>query len=306
MTPAARLRGLLGDAGVLVLPGAADALTARLIADAGYPAVYATGAGIANALLGLPDLGLTTMTEVAEQVRRIADAVSVPVIADVDTGYGNPLNVIRTVRTFERAGAAGVQLEDQVAPKRCGHFAGKEVIPAAEMVAKVRAAVHARSDPDFVLIARTDAIATHGMAEAIARGRAYAAAGADLIFVEAPTTVEDWARLPREIPAPLVANMTEGAKSPPLSVAELGAMGYRVALYPNTLLRVAMQAVQNALTTLRDEGSSAALVPQMVTWTERQRLVGLPEYEALERDYVRAVDTNERDAIAPQEGTAPR
>ena len=282
---AAQLRSLLGEPGILVLPGAADALTARLVEDVGFPAVYATGAGIANALLGLPDLGLATMTEIVEQARRIAGAVEIPVVVDADTGYGNALNVHRTVRELERAGVAGIQLEDQVTPKRCGHFAGKEVVPVEEMAQKLRAAREARRDADLVLVARTDALATHGVAEAIARGRAYAEAGADLIFVEAPTTREELAALPRAIPKPLVANMTEGGKTPLLDADELQALGYKVALYPNTALRAAMAAVREALARLRADGTSRAVLDRLLSWQERQRLVGLPEYEALERRF---------------------
>lgn len=282
-----QLRDLLARPAMVVIPGATDALTARLAQEVGFPAVYATGAGIANSLLGLPDVGLTTMTEIVDQVRRMVDAVTLPIIADADTGWGNPLNVIRTVGEFERAGVAGLQLEDQVSPKRCGHFAGKEVIPAGEMVQKLRAAATARDNPDLVLIARTDSLATHGIEEAIARGRAYAAAGADLIFVEAPTTREQLALLPRAVPAPLVVNMTEGGVTPLLDAGELAALGYKVVLYPNTALRVAMQAVREALARLREDGSSRALLERLVGWQERQRIVRLPEIEALERAFAR-------------------
>ncbi|MBX6342311.1 MAG: isocitrate lyase/phosphoenolpyruvate mutase family protein, partial [Thermomicrobiaceae bacterium] len=228
MSAGARLREALARPGALVVPGAVDALNARLVEEAGFDAVYATGAGIANALLGLPDLGLATMSEILEQVRRIVAAVSIPVVADVDTGYGNPLNVYRTVQEFERAGVAAIQIEDQVSPKRCGHFSGKEVIPEEEMIRKIAAAREARRDDALVLIARTDALATHGLDEAVRRGRAYAAAGADLIFVEAPRSDAELAALPPAIPAPLVANMTEGGLTPLHSAAELAAMGYKV------------------------------------------------------------------------------
>jgi methylisocitrate lyase len=282
-----RLRALLARPGLLVLPGAADALSARLVEEAGFPAVYATGAGIANELLGLPDLGLATMTEILEQVRRMVAAVDVPLVADVDTGYGNPLNTMRTVHEFERAGVAGLQIEDQVSPKRCGHFAGKEVIPREEMVLKLKAAAHARQDPDLVLIARTDAIAVTGFEDAIDRANAYVEAGADVIFVEAPTTHEQMAELSRRIPVPLVANMTEGGKTPILPSAELEALGFKLALYPNMLLRAALRAGAEALATLRQEGTSLGILDRLLTWQDRQALVRLPEYESLEQRFVR-------------------
>ncbi len=286
MKKTARLRARLAEPGILVAPGAADALTARLVQNAGFEAVYITGAGIANAQFGLPDLGLLSMSEVVEMVKRIAEAVDVPVIADADTGYGNPLNVMRTVREFEHAGVAAIQIEDQVSPKRCGHFSGKEVIPAEEMVQKLRAAGAARQDPDLVLIARTDALATHGIEEAIARARLYAANGADVIFVEAPTGREQLERLPREIPAPLLVNMTEGARTPPFSNREFEQFGYKIVIYPNSLLRTAIHAVQEALAVMQADGSTQSLLPRMVGWEERQRLVHLPEFEELEKLFV--------------------
>ena len=285
MTRAAALRARLAEPRILVAPGAADALTARVIEEVGFDAVYVTGAGIANASLGVPDLGLTTMTELVTQARRIADAVRVPVIVDADTGFGGPLNVARTVRELERAEAAAIQLEDQVSPKRCGHFEGKEVVSTEAMAQKIAAAVYARRDPDLVIIARTDARAVEGFEAAVARSRAYAAAGADVIFFEAPRTIEELARLPSLVPAPLLVNMVEGGQTPLLSAAELEAMGHRIAIFPNTALRVAVKAIQDAMRVLRTEGSTAALLDRMVTWNERQRLVGLPEYEELDRRF---------------------
>lgn len=297
MTRAAILRRRLRAPGILVVPGAADALTARVIEEAGFDAVYATGAGIANASFGIPDLGLTTMTEVVVQVGRIADAVRVPVIADADTGYGGPLNVARTIRELERAGVAAIQIEDQVSPKRCGHFAGKEVIPTDEMLQKIAAARHARRDPDLLLIARTDARAPEGFAMAVARGRAYALAGADVIFVEAPQTMEELRELPRAIPAPLLINMVEGGKTPLLGATELEAMGYRLALFANTALRIAVRAVQDAMGVLYRDGATGALLERMVAWDERQRLVDLPRYEELDRRFAAAGST--LDAATP-------
>src|SRR3954471_4617309 len=205
MSRAATLRARLAQPNILVAPGAADALTARIVEEAGFEAVYLTGAGLANAAFGLPDLGLTTLTEVVPQVHRIADAVQVPLIVDADTGYGGALNVVRTVRELERAGAAAIQLEDQVNPKRCGLFEGKEVVPTAEMVQKIAAAVYARQDPDLVIVARTDARAVEGFDAAIERSRAYAAAGADVIFFEAPLTLEELRQVPPSVPAPILA-----------------------------------------------------------------------------------------------------
>jgi 2-methylisocitrate lyase-like PEP mutase family enzyme len=274
MTRAAALRARLAEPRLLVAPGAADALTARVIADAGFDAVYMTGAGLANAAFGLPDLGLTTMTEVVQQVQRIADAVSVPIIADADTGYGGALNVVRTVREMERAGVAAIQVEDQVSPKRCGHFEGKEVVPTGEMLQRIAAAIYARRDPDLVIVARTDARAVEGLDATIERARAYAAAGADVIFVEAP----------------LLVNMVEGGKTPLLDAAELEAMGYRIAIFPNTAMRVAVKAVQQAMAVLRQEGTTSSLLDRMLTWDERQRLVDLPGYEALDMQLAAAAD----------------
>lgn len=285
MRRTAALRERLSRAEILVAPGAADALTARVIEEAGFDAVYVTGAGIANASLAVPDLGLTTMSEVVSHVWRIANAVDVPVIADADTGYGGPLNVLRTVRDLERAGVAGIQLEDQVSPKRCGHFEGKEVISASEMVSKIEAAIYARTDPDLVLIARTDARACEGLDAAIERGRIYAAAGADVVFVEAPQTADELSQLPTAIPAPLLVNMVEGGKTPLLDSTELELMGYRMVIFPNTALRVAVKAVQQALAVLRRDGTTRAVLPHMITWDERQRLVGLAQYAELDRRF---------------------
>lgn len=286
MNQTTRLRSILKQAPILVAPGAADALTARLIQEAGFAAVYATGAGIANTQFALPDIGLLSMTEMIEQIRRIVEAVDVPVIADADTGYGNPLNVQRTVREYEHAGVAAIQIEDQVSPKKCGHFSGKEVIAEEEMIQKLRAAVAARSDPDLVLIARTDSLATHGYDAAVARAKLYAANGADVIFIEAPTRREQIARLPKEIPAPLLFNMTEGGKTPMFSAHELEEYGYKIVIHPSTALRVAMRAMQESLAVLKSEASSASLLSRMMNWDERQRVVRLHEYEKLDQEFV--------------------
>jgi methylisocitrate lyase len=286
LSPAGVLRRRLAGPRIMVVPGASDALTARLIEQAGFEAVYATGAGFANAALAVPDLGLPTMTEVVQHAQRLVEAVAVPVIVDADTGYGNALNVMRTVREVERIGAAAIQIEDQVSPKRCGHFEGKEVVSAGEMCTRIAAAVAARRDPDLVLIARTDAVACNGLADAVARANAYVQAGADVIFVEAPRDLAELQALPRTIPAPLLANMVEGGKTPLLSADELELLGFRMVIFANTTLRVAARAVQGALAELRQTGSTSALLERMLGWDERQRLVGLNEYQALERRFV--------------------
>lgn len=284
--PAAQLRTRLSEPAPLLVPGCADAITARVAVDVGFEAVYATGAGISNALLGMPDVGLATLTEIADQVRRIAEAVDVPVIADIDTGFGNAVNATRAVRMLERAGAAAVQIEDQVFPKRCGHFASKEVIPAMEMRGKLLAVLDARVDPQTVVIARTDAIAVNGAEEAIERANLYAELGADLVFVEAPPTRELLEELPRRVWAPLVANMVEGGVTPLCDREELGAMGYRVILFANTALRSALFAVREALSVLREEGTSRRILPSLIDWDERQRLVGKDEIDRLRARYV--------------------
>jgi 2-methylisocitrate lyase-like PEP mutase family enzyme len=282
---AQRLRALLAEPGLLVVPGAFDALAARLIEAAGFRAVYATGAGIANAYLGWADVGLTTMTEVRDAVWHIVDATSLPVIADIDTGFGNAVNVTRTVRAFERIGVAAVQLEDQVFPKRCGHFAGKAVVSQAEMVGKLRAACDARQD-GLVIIARTDARAVEGLDAAIARARAYREAGADVLFVEAPRSREELATIAAALgDAPLLVNLVEGGQTPLLPAAELAALGYKLALYPNTALRAAVRGMQRALAHLAAHGSSLGAEDLLIDWETRQRLVRLPEIEALARRY---------------------
>jgi 2-methylisocitrate lyase-like PEP mutase family enzyme len=280
------LRQLLEKPDILVAPGAVDALTGRLIEEAGFQAVYASGAGIANAQFGFPDIGLLTMTEMIESIRWIVKAVDIPVIADADTGYGNALNVSRTVEVYEDAGVAALQLEDQITPKRCGHFNGKEVISAEEMVQKINAALKARKE--MLVIARTDSLATHGMEEAVRRAKMYARTGADLIFVEAPTQKEQIAALPKQIDAPLLFNMTEGAKTPAMTHDELQEMGYRVIIHPNLALRIAARAVQSALSVLQKTKSSELLLSSMLDWDERQRLVRLPEWEMLDAELSRA------------------
>lgn len=252
MRATTRLRQMLAAPGIIVAPGAYDGLSARLIEAAGYHAVYMTGAGTAASHLGQPDLGLATLTEMAAHAGHIASCVSLPVIADADTGYGNALNVVRTVREYERAGVAGLHLEDQVAPKKCGHIAGKQVLPAREFADKIRAAVEYRTDPDLVVIARTDARAVTGLDDAIERGNLYAEAGADVVFVEAPQTEDELQRIAREVTAPLLANMVSGGRTPALKTSELERLGYKIVIFPAVCLTAAIPAMERALARLHE------------------------------------------------------
>jgi carboxyvinyl-carboxyphosphonate phosphorylmutase len=249
-----RLRQMLKAPGVIVAPGAYDGISARLIEAAGFPAVYMTGAGTAASHLGQPDLGLTTLTEMATHAAHIAGCVSRPVIADADTGYGNVLNVVRTVREYERAGVAALHLEDQVAPKKCGHIAGKQVIPMKEFAEKIRAACEHRTDADFVVIARTDARAVRGLDDAIERANAYRRAGADVIFVEAPQSLAELQRVAREVDAPLLANMVPGGRTPAVGASELEQLGFKIAIYPAVCMAAAITAIERALDRLKGTG----------------------------------------------------
>jgi methylisocitrate lyase len=260
----------------VVMPGAFNAATARLIARAGFTAVYASGAGLANATAGLPDIGLLSLGEVAQLAGYMASAVEVPVLLDADTGFGGVRDVPRTIRTLEQAGLAGIHLEDQVFPKRCGHLAGKEVVPVGEMTAKLRAAARARKDKDFLIIARTDARAVEGFDAAVERARAYMEAGADGIFPEALQTPAEFRQFAQLIDAPLLANMTEFGKSPLLSVRQLSALGYRMVIFPMTAFRVAMKAQEKLLQTLHRRGTQKAWLPRMQT---RRELYELLEYD---------------------------
>jgi 2-methylisocitrate lyase-like PEP mutase family enzyme len=284
-SPGARLHHLVATAAPVLAPGAPNALTARVVADSGFDVVYASGAGIANWALGVPDLGLTSMQEVVTEVGRICEAVGVPVIADADAGYGNALNVYRTVRELERAGVAAIQLEDQVDPKRCGHFEGKQVIDDTEMVAKLHAALDARRDSELMIIARTDARAVEGLDRAIERGRAYRDAGADAVFVEAPLDLGELARIGAEVPGPLVANIVEGGKTPIVGREELDDLGFAIVLYANLAARAAMHAMHEVLDELHAHGSSASVEDRIVTMQERNRLTGMDAWRALEARY---------------------
>ncbi|MBI4540827.1 MAG: isocitrate lyase/phosphoenolpyruvate mutase family protein [Gemmatimonadetes bacterium] len=280
-SPGAALRARVAE-GLVVCPGVTNPLYARMAERVGFRAVYVTGAGVANVGFGVPDIGLISMSEMLEVSRRIAGSVAVPVIADIDTGHGGVLNVMRTVAEFEAAGVAAVQLEDQVNPKRCGHFANKSVVSVQEMVERVIAATEARRDPGLMIIARTDARAVEGLASGIRRGQTYVEAGADAVFVEAPQSLEELRAIPREFDVPTIANMVEGGRTPLVAAEELAEMGFAIALYANAVARTAAAAARRALETIYRTGSSTALQDEMLTWEERQELVGLPEFQARE------------------------
>ena len=285
--PRARLRELLSAGPPVMAPGAYDALSARLIEQAGFDVVYMTGFGTTASLIGRPDVGLLSGTEMVENARRIAAAVDVPVIADADTGYGNAINVVRTVQLYEQAGVAGIQLEDQVTPKKCGHMSGKQLIGADEMVGKLRAAVEARRDPDLLVIARTDAVAVTGTDDAIARARAFADAGADVLFVEAPTSEADIERVAAELRgvAPLVFNWAEGGRTPPLSLERITELGFSLVIYPIGTLLAATAGIRSLLATLKSDGVPTAALDDLPAFGEFTDLIGLPEVQRLEQRF---------------------
>ncbi len=283
-----KFRGLLGRPGATVIPGAHDALTARLIASKGFEAVYMSGAGVANALTGLPDNGLASSTEALMNARYMADAVDLPLVVDADAGYGNAVNVVRTVRDFERAGVACVQLEDQVLPKRCGHVDGKRVVSRAEFVGKIRAAADHRTDPDFAIMARIDAKYTHGMEEAVARGKAALDAGADVVFIEALETRDEFAEYAERCPGPLLANMTEFGKTPHIPRADFAEMGYKLVLFPVSIMRAMLRAGELLLDELRERGTMAGYLDNMMTREALYRLLDYDAYHAMEAAYLPA------------------
>ena len=279
------LRTLLAPGAGLLLPGAGNALTARLVESAGFPAVYLTGAGISNWWLGAPDIGLTSAAEVAAHIAACREAVSIPIVADGDTGFGNAVNLVRTVNMFERAGAGAIQIEDQVYPKRCGHFEGKAVVPPGEFVQKIKAAVDTRSSSDFLVIARTDARAVEGLDAALDRAAAYREAGADLLFVEAPANTAELREIPRRLPGPHLCNIVHGGKTPMLPRDELAAMGYAGILYANAALQAAMLAMQRTLLHLQQTGSLAGAEELLIGFAERQAAVDFDRWSALEQRY---------------------
>jgi 2-methylisocitrate lyase-like PEP mutase family enzyme len=283
----ARLRALLSSGQTIVAPGAFDPLAARLVEAAGFPAVYMTGFGTSAALLGRPDVGLLTMTEMADNAARIAACVDIPVLADADTGYGNPLNVIRTVGVYEAAGVAGLHIEDQVAPKKCGHMEDKQVIGAAEMADKVRAAVGARTDPDFVIVARTDARAVEGLPAALDRARRYRDAGADALFVEALVSEAEIEAAAAAFPdVPLLFNWAEGGKTPPVALDRLTELGYRIVIFPIATLLAATAAMRAVLDEIAVAGTPAAILGELPSFGEFNDFIGLPEVRAAEQQYV--------------------
>jgi 2,3-dimethylmalate lyase len=281
-----RLRALLARPGCLVVPGVADAFAARMVKMEGFEAVYMTGFGTSLTRLGMPDVGLLTASEMIDNAGRIADASGLPMIADADTGYGNPINTRRTIRDYEKAGVAGVHLEDQAWPKRCGHLAGKRVIPTAEMVAKIKAACDARRDDDFVIITRTDAIAIEGIEAALERGERYREAGADVLFIEAPVGREQVEIVSKRFKGvPLLYNMASSGKTPDLPAEELGKLGFKIAIYPNWIMLAAIPAMQNLLRELKKTGSIAHMRDKVANFKQFTDIAGLPEIQELENRY---------------------
>lgn len=279
------LRAAFADSRQVVAPGAFNALFAKMVEEAGFEALYVSGAGIANSMLGRPDVGLTTLTETAFVVERIADVVSLPLVVDADTGYGGIGNVARTVRTLERAGAAAIQIEDQVNPKRCGHFADKQVVEVAEMQERLAAALDARGDPGTVIIARTDALATHGMDEVLARCERYRDAGADVLFVDAPRSREEFATIGRELAGiPLMANMVEFARSPLLDVGDLAELGFALVIFPGSITRLVTRAARLLLAELASAGTTAGALDRMASFDEVNDLVGRPAWSRWEAE----------------------
>ncbi|HVH75768.1 MAG TPA: oxaloacetate decarboxylase [Stellaceae bacterium] len=285
MTPRQKLRQLIAAGGYTMVPGAHDTLTAMLVEAAGFAAVYLTGGGYSRAS-GFPDLGLLSLPENARWIGMTADRVEIPVIADADTGYGNALNVIRTVREYEKAGAAGFHLEDQVAPKKCGHYEGKEIVSKEEMIGKVKAAVDTRRDADLVIIARSDARAVEGLGAAIDRVNAYLEAGADVGFVEAPQSEEELRIVAREVRGPALVNVFEGGKTPMLPASALAAMGFRLGIYPSQTQRAAIRAAQRVLKALREDGDTRRVEAELASFAGREEAVRTADWRALEEKYL--------------------
>lgn len=280
------LRRLLTRDRLLVAPGCFDGLSARLVEESGFEAAYLSGGAVARSM-GIPDIGLVTLSEVIERAAHVVSAINIPVIADADTGYGNAVNLVRAVREYERTGVAAIHIEDQITPKRCGHLDGKEVIPLPEMEKKLEAALASRSDADFCIIARTDARGVHGFDDAIRRARAFARLGVDAIFVEAPQSEAELEEIPRALPdIPLLVNVFKGGKTPMLPVERLQQMGYRIAIYPSETQRAAIHAMRTVLHTLRREGTTEAMDDALTTFKERDKIVGLDDWQELEKRYL--------------------
>ena len=281
------LRKILAEEKTLLVPGAYDAFSAKILKQAGFRVLYMTGSGLTASLTGMPDVGILTMTEMVNQARNIVNAIDLPLICDADNGYGNPINVIRTIKEYERAGVAGIHIEDQVAPKKCGHFEGKRVIPAEEMVKKIGAALHAREDNDFLLIARTDARSVEGLDEALKRARLYAQAGADMIFVESPQSIDELRIISNDLShTPLLVNMVEGGKTPALPFEELQEMGFKIVLYPTCGIRAVAKTLQDLARHLYRYGNTKDFEAHLVTFEGRNEITGLADIQELEKKFL--------------------
>ena len=280
-----RLREMLEAKEILVAPGAFDVLTAKIIQSVGFRAVYMTGYGSSASLIGQPDVGLLTMTEMVSRARNIAAAVDVPVVADGDTGYGNPLNVMRTVREYEAAGVNGIQLEDQVFPKKCGHMLGRKLIPAEEMVQKIRAAIKARQDENFTIVARTDARTSLGLDEALRRGKMYEDAGADVVFIESPESEEEMQQINGYFHKPTLANMLEGGRTPIPTVERLQELGFGIVIYCVGPVYVAAKAVRDYMVELKEQGTTIGKLKDMIAFEEFNKFIGLDAYRQLEKEF---------------------
>jgi 2-methylisocitrate lyase-like PEP mutase family enzyme len=286
MTARQTFKQLLKRNKLLVAPGCFDGLSARLVQEGGFEAAYLSGGAVARSM-GIPDIGLVTMSESIDRAVQVVSAINIPVIADADTGYGNAVNLVRSVREFERAGVAAIHIEDQITPKRCGHLDGKEVISLSEMAKKLEAALATRSDPDFCIIARTDARGVNGFEDAVKRANAFAKLGVDAVFFEAPQSEDELAEIPQRVPnIPLLVNVFKGGKTPMLPMERLEKMGYRIAIYPSETQRAAIHAMRIALSTLKREGTTEAIDASLTTFKDRDKVVGLDDWNKIERDYM--------------------
>lgn len=281
-----KFRELIKKEETIILPGAFNALSAKYVEKLGFEAVYTTGAGITNAMMGFPDVGLQSFYEIFHQIRYMVNAVSIPVISDIDTGFGNVLNAMRTTCEIEKIGVAGIQIEDQIFPKKCGHFSGKKIISKNEMAKKIEAIIDNRIDPNFTIIARTDAIATDGISEAIERGKLYKSVGADIIFIEAPRTVDEMKRIADEVEGDKIINIVEGALTPQLDKETLIEMGFKIILFPTTTLRASAKAVRKVLELLKKGHCTDEVRDNIISWEERGEITNLPYYYDLEKKYL--------------------
>ncbi|MGZ8454555.1 MAG: isocitrate lyase/PEP mutase family protein [Candidatus Binatia bacterium] len=286
MNPRQTLKALLRRNKLLVAPGCFDGLSARLVQEAGFEAAYLSGGAVARSM-GIPDIGLVTMSESIDRAVQVVAAINIPIIADADTGYGNAVNLVRSVREFERTGVAAIHIEDQITPKRCGHLDGKEVISLSEMAKKLEAALATRIDPDFCIIARTDARGVNGFDDAVKRANAFAKLGVDAIFFEAPQSEEELAEIPRRVPnIPLLVNVFKGGKTPMLPMPRLEQMGYRIAIYPSETQRAAIHAMRTVLSTLKREGTTESIDAALTTFKDRDKVVGLDDWNKIEREFM--------------------